>query len=185
MSAERYVEIFWETVARYQAQSGKFEVYKAERDDYEASFRFGFDGFAFQLLYFQCGDLVRDFPNILDAEEEVVNMMGEHGRNAWHSLRRLPEQAGKVDYEVYNSKRAWAIARGVYTTNLALTSKRTYRIRELLELPGLGPPLETLLDIEAKSVHSNWGMAAYLQVFGLLYMICFFLISVDRVFLLG
>lgn len=175
VNVKRYVDIFWETVAKYQAEGGKFEVYKVEKDrnDFQVSFSFGFEGFAFQLIYFQCGDLVRNFPSILDAEEEEVDKMSEHGRNVWHGVKWSAEQAGKVKYEVYHAKRALTIARGVYAINPDFSSERMFRCRGVIELPGLGPSLEEMRVVENMSVHAKWGMGAYLQVIGLLFMVYF------------
>jgi len=166
ISAELYIDIFWEAVSKVQDEGGKFVVYKIE----SGAFWFNFGGRNFQLLYVRCEDLVRSCPRILNVSDETLQESDSHTQKIVEGIKRdTKKQASfstrdqKVSYYYF---RALNIARGRYTPNHSLTSSRTLNFQELIKTMDLKQPLDlkVLQDAEAESVHSQLDMPFYIQV---------------------
>jgi hypothetical protein len=137
ISAERYVDIFWEAVARIQNEGGKYVVYRIDSD--RNIFWFNYGGYNFQLLYLHCEQLVRGCPGIIEVLDQDLQEADTRTRKVVEGIKRDTNKQ-RVSFNnsyqraSYYYLRAWTIAQGRYTPNERLTSARTLQFQELIKI---------------------------------------------------
>jgi hypothetical protein len=137
ISAERYVDIFWEAVARIEDEGGNFMVYRIDSD--RNIFWFNYEGYNCQLLYLHCEQLVRSCPGIIKVPDRDLQDADTRTRKVVEGIKRDTNKRQAYFSESYQKAsyyylRAWTIAQGRYTSNERLTSARTLQFQELIKI---------------------------------------------------